>query len=262
MNKIYARFLPGKPDAKRYGGMALRRKTTVPDEHGVPRTWDSGDARWTEISPEHARILESHRVQPWRRGMPPDFEVQTAVQVEAKAKDERARQNAVRGVPGLHNVRRFDSTGLDGQQGIPESEVEPAPDPRDIEIAELRERNAATEAKLDKLLAALSNGAKPEAAPEPELTAAIDEQVEPAAEPEKPEEDTSGAITGLMEIRGIGAKSAQALLSAGIRGVEDLANAEPSSVAAALTNVPGLTERRCARWVSIAKGIVSTPSEE
>lgn len=257
MEKIYARFLPGPPDSKRYGGLALRRKTDVPDDQGVRRQWDSGDSRWTEVTPEHAGLLKAHRIQPSRRGMPPDFEVLTASEVEEKSKTEQAKRNAARGVPGLHNVRRFDATGLDGQQGIPEADVEPVPDPRDIEIAELRERNAATEAKLDKLLAALANPDDPTRQPEPELTATPD--VQDDAESEK---DLSGAVADLMQIRGIGAKSAQALIAAGIQSIEALAESEPAAVASALKKIPGLTERRCARWVNIAKGLVSNPPEE
>jgi predicted flap endonuclease-1-like 5' DNA nuclease len=282
--KLFARLTPGAPD-KRYGGMSLRRKTSVPDEFGIHHTWDSGDPRWTLVSKEYAEILKVHLIQPWRRGQKCPFEVGDEAFVKEQAKIARSKLNASRRIPDLSNVRHLDGMGLDGQQGIPESDVEPVADPRDLKIQELDD-------KLNKALKTLELLAahRPYAQPTPKqvaveealfgVDAGSDEddseeesegESESEDETEQPKQsetpdvvkvDKAEAIMDLARVRGIGAKSATALVEAGIMGVEDLANSDQDTVEKALIGSAGITKRSSAKWITAAKAMVEKSSGE
>lgn len=263
---LYARLLPGEP-SKRYRGMIPRQHVMIPDEHGIYRRWDSGDRNWTEVSPEHGEILKSFVLQPWRRGQICPFEVCTAEEVANKARHYEAQRAISRDVPGTKNARRFDGGGLAGKQGIPEPEAELVADPRDEKIAALEEQ-------MSRMLA-LIEGQR--SAPSPSAVAfdtvdALDDEPEGVEVATGPDEDgglpglddaqsVAGAVADLVRVKGIGQKSASALAAAGIMSVGELAAASVEHVAGVLESIPGVNEKRCARWVRLAQNMVS-PSKE
>lgn len=253
---LYARMLPSEPK-KRYRGMIPRQRVMIPDENGVHRLWDSGDRNWTEVSPEHGAILKGFVLQPWRRGQICPFEVCTLDEVKAKQRHYAAQRAINQNVPGPDNARKLDGGGLAGQQGIPEPEAPEVVDPRDARIADLEEQM--------ERMAALVEGSQPTAVPtEDDQPQPSDADAIPIGPPDESDEpvDVSAAVVDLVRVRGIGQKSATALADAGIMSVEELAASDLEAVTGALSSIPSITKKRCARWMGLAAAMAKTPAEE